>query len=254
MTIINFKVDDEKKKEIEEIAKNQGYKSISAFIRKSIDDKMNLQKLVDDFVEKNPLIDLDKIKIPDFIPDGKYLGISRNTIVAIGDTPQEVSRILFTKFPESAAGIIRKGKDIEPFETIFSLFSAKNTKCYHQIEFNNIFYPVLKFSIIINKHETSLFGLLDTGASIMTIDKDLVRNYNLKPIYTQSILTASGIIEAPIYKCNFQYEDKNLELKFTVTDIKAPIAFQALISKNFIDEFNVYFFGKEKLFCIQTLT
>ena len=32
----------------------KGYKSISEFIREAIDDKMNLQKLIDEFKEKNP--------------------------------------------------------------------------------------------------------------------------------------------------------------------------------------------------------
>lgn len=146
MTIINFKVDEKKKKKIEEITKMKGYKSISEFIREAIDDKMNLQKLIDDFKEKNPPIDLEKIEIPDFIPDGKFLGISRNTIVAIGDTLQEVMKILYEKFPEAAAGIIRKGKEMEQFETLFSLFSAENTKCFQQAEIDRRFYPILNFS------------------------------------------------------------------------------------------------------------
>ncbi len=71
------------------------------------------------------------------------MGISRNTIVIIGDTLQEVLKKLFGKFPESAASIIRKGKEIDSFETIYSLFSAENTKCYHQIGISGNYYPIL---------------------------------------------------------------------------------------------------------------
>lgn len=91
-------MDEEKKKEIEEITKIKGYKSISEFIREAIDEKMNLQSIIDEIIEKNPPLDKEKIKIPDFIPDGKYLGISRNTIVSIEDTWQDALRVLLEKF------------------------------------------------------------------------------------------------------------------------------------------------------------
>ena len=252
MTIINFKVDEEKKKKIEEIAKIKGYKSVSEFIREAIDDKMHLQKLIDHFKEKNPPIDLDKIDIPDFIPDGKYLGISRNTIVVIGDTLQEVMKILYEKFPEASAGIIRKGKEIEHFETLFSLFSAENTKCFQQAEIARRFFPILDFSMIINGEMKSLLGLVDTGASIMALDRKFIENFDLKPIRRTNILTANGITEASIYKGIFQYETVSYELEFTSSEITG-LPIQALIGKNFIDEFNVLFLGREKLFCIQKL-
>ena len=252
MTIINFKVDEKKKKKIEEITKLKGYKSISEFIREAIDDKMNLQNLIDDFKEKNPSIDREKIDIPDFIPDGKYLGISRNAIVATGDTIEDVMKVLYEKFPDSAAGIIRKGKEVGSFETLFSLFSTENTKCYQQAEIDNHFYPFLEFSMILNDSEESIIGLVDTGASITALDKKFIENHNLTPIRKSSLLTANGIIEAEIYKCIFQYENRKYELEFTSTDI-GGLALQALLGKNFIDNFNVLFLGNEKLFCLQTL-
>ena len=138
MTIINFKVDEEKKKKIEQIVEIKGYKSVSEFIREAIEDKMNLQSVVDDFVSDNPPLDESKIKIPDFIPDGKYLGIARNEIVVIGDSIEEVMEKLYTKFPQAASGILRKGEKMPQFETLFSLFSVENTKCYNQSKFDPI--------------------------------------------------------------------------------------------------------------------
>ncbi len=139
MTIINFKVDGEKKKKIEEIVNLKGYKSVSEFIREAIDEKMNLQEVIDDFIKENPPMDEEKIIISDFIPDGKYLGIARNEIVVIGDNLKDVTLKLYSKFPRAASGIIRKGKQITSFETLFSLFSAGNTKCYNQAKFDNNF-------------------------------------------------------------------------------------------------------------------
>ncbi len=87
----------------------------------------------------------------------------------------------------------------------------------------------------------------------MTIDKEIIKEFDIKPAKTSTILTANGIIEAPIYQGNFQYESKVSELQFVSTDISGPLAIQVLIGKNFIDEFNLLFLGREKLFCIQKL-
>jgi len=198
-------------------------------------------------------LDMEKIDIPEFIPDGKYLGISRNTIVVIEDSMQEAMKKLFEKFLESATGIIRKGEEIESFETLFSLFSAGNTKCYHQTKIYNNFYPILEFSIINNGETRSLLGIIDTGASLTAINKEIIKEYDMNPVKTSTILTANGIIEAPIYNGSFRYESQVVELQFVTADISGPLAIQALIGKNFIDKFNLMFLGKEKLFCIQLL-
>jgi len=253
MTIINFKVDEDKKKKIEEIVELKGYKSVSEFIREAIDDKMNLQKVVDDFLDKNPSLDRDKIKIPDFIPDGKYLGIARNEIVVTGDTIQEVMKILYEKFPEAATAILRKGKKIESFETLFSLFNAKNTKCYHQTEIENNFYPILRIDVEIDGEYQPILGLVDTGATIMALDKNLFQGKELTVIRTSEILTANGITNMPIYNTKFKYENKTLGLDFTITEFSRLLTIQALIGKNYIDRFNLMFLGNNKLFCLQPL-
>lgn len=253
MTIINFKVDNDKKKKIEEIVELKGYKSVSEFIREAIEEKMNLQRVVDDFLEENPPLDKNKIDIPDYIPDGKYLGIARNQIVVIGDTIEEVMKKLYSKFPRAASGIIRKGEKIPEFETLFSLFSMENTKCYNQAKFDNNFYPILEISVEINGELKQILGLIDTGASIMALDKELFRDQDLTPVRTSEVLTANGIIEFPIYNCNFRYEKKVLDLDFTLTKISGMLGIQALIGKNFIDKINLMLLGNTKVFCIQIL-
>jgi predicted aspartyl protease len=253
MTVINFKVDEEKKKKIEEIVKLKGYKSISEFIREAIEEKMNLNKVVDDFLLKSPQLKEKEIDIPDFIPDGKYLGIARNEIVVTGDSVDEVMKTLLTKFPESATAIIRKGKKIENFETLFSLFSAENTRCFHQTKIENNYFPILEFNILIDDRGKSILGLVDTGATIMALDKSLFQDIKLSPTRQSKILTPNGIIELPIFKGNFKYSNVNVELEFVLTNIGGPLAIQALIGKNFIDKFNLLVLGNEKLFCLQPL-
>jgi len=101
-------------------------------MKKIIDKEMDLREKIDEFLAKNPPFDREKIKIPDYIPDGKYLGISRNSIVVIRDSAQEVAALLAEKFSESASGIIHKGHESETIDFIFSLFSFEDSKCFHQ--------------------------------------------------------------------------------------------------------------------------
>ena len=44
----------------------------------------------------------------------------------------------------------------------------------------------------------------------MTIDKEIIKEFDIKTAKTSTILTANGIIEAPIYQGNFQYESKDV--------------------------------------------
>ena len=253
MTIINFKVDEEKKKQIEQVVEIKGYKSVSEFIRKAIDEKINFQKVVDNFIIENPPLDIEKINIPDFIPDGKYLGIARNEIVVIGDSIKEVIEKLYSKFPQAASGIIRKGMEMPVFETLFSLFSIENTKCYNQARFDNNYYPLLEIFVEFNGTTQKIFGLIDTGATIIALDNSLLNNHNLTPVRRSNIYTANKIIELSIYNAKFSYNGYSYNLDFIFTELADLFGIKALIGKNFIDKFNLLILGNEKLFCLQPL-
>jgi len=254
MTVINFKVDEEKKRKIEEIVKLKGYKSVSEFIRAAIEDKMNLNKVVDNFIKENPPLDKNKIKIPDFIPNGKYLGIARNEIVVIGDTIKEVMEKLYSKFPQAASGIIRKGMEMPVFETLFSLFSVENTKCYNQARFDENNYPLLEIYVELNGNTKKIFGLIDTGASIIALDNSLLNNHDLTPVRRSKVFTATKIMELSIFKAKFSYNEQSYNLDFVFTELADLFGIKALIGKNFIDKFNLLLLGNEKLFCLQPLS
>lgn len=136
-----------KNQEIEKITELKGFKSVSDFVRQTIDEKINIQKKIDEFKFKNPPFDREKIDIPNFIPDGKFLGISRNQIVVIGDSAREVAKILFEKFPDSATGIIHKDHESETLDFVFSIFISEEMRNYHQFGFKNNYYAIYPFSI-----------------------------------------------------------------------------------------------------------
>jgi len=251
MTIINFKVDEKKKKRIEEITKLKGYKSVSDFIRQIIEKEMDLQNKIDEFLERNPPLDKKEIDIPDYIPDGKYLGISRNSIVAIGDSAQEVASILAEKFPDSASGIIHKGHETETIDFMFSIFTLEDSKWYHQYNYKNNYYPLIPFSMPFNEVEKTFIGLIDTGATISAVDKKIIEEYEIEEVEKKEVFTANGIVKVPVYKSLFRYEGNSIQLEFISTDIIGDFTFHALLGKNFIDKFNILLLGKEKLLGIQ---
>jgi len=251
MTIINFKIDEKKKKKIEDITKHKGYKSVSDFIRQIIEKEMDLQNKIDEFLERNPPFDKNEIDIPDYIPDGKYLGISRNSIVAIGDSAQDVASILAEKFPDSASGIIHKGHETETIDFVFSIFSLEDSKWYHQYHYKNNYYPLIPFSMPFNEGEKTFVGLIDTGATISALDKKIIEEYNIEAVEKKEVFTANGIVKVPVYKGVFRYEGNSIQLEFISTDIIGDFTFHALLGKNFIDKFNILILGKEKLLGIQ---
>lgn len=96
-------------------------------------------------------------------------------------------------------------------------------------------------------------GLVDTGASLLTLDENVIDQTKYNKQETRKIYTAKGIIEAPIYVGKFQYKNKIYSLNFTIMDLSGPLPIKALIGKNFIDKFNLFFLGADKMFCIQEL-
>ena len=94
---------------------------------------------------------------------------------------------------------------------------------------------------------------MDTGATLMVLDKELFKEKKLNPIRTSEILTANGSIELPLYKGNFYYQGKAHEMEFTLSDFSNQLNIKALIGKSFIDKFNLMFLGKSKEFCFQSL-
>ncbi len=253
MTIINFKIDEEKKKKIEEITKLKGYKSVSDFIHQIIEKEMDLQNKIDNFLEKNHPLDKKEIDIPDYIQDGKYLGISRNSIVAVGDSAQEVASILAEKFPDSASGILHKGHESETIDFVFSIFSLDESKWYHQYNYKNNYYPLIPFSMPFNDVEKTFMGLIDTGATISALDKNIIEEYSIEAIKKKEVYTANGIIKVPVYKGLFRYEGNSIELEFISTKITGDFTFHALLGKNFIDKFKILLLGREKLLGIQMI-
>ena len=139
------------------------------------------------------------------------------------------------------------------FETLFSLFSMENTKCYNQARFDKNYYPLLEIFVEINGNTKKIFGLIDTGATIIALDKSLLNDYDLKPVRRTKVYTANKITELSIYNAKFSHNGHSYNLDFVVTEMVDLFGIKALIGKNFIDKFNLLILGNEKLFCLQPL-
>ena len=119
MTILNISIDEKKKKRIKELVKIGEYKTISEFVRSSINEKLTIK-------EKSEF-NFDINDIPNWIPDNKYIGFVNGAITSVADTPAQVSREIASKFPDLPCKIVKKGKKNKVPEYIFSTFT--DLKC-----------------------------------------------------------------------------------------------------------------------------
>ena len=115
MTILNVEIDKKKKEKIKEIVKSSTYKTISEFVRSSIEERLKIEEIAKKKFEN--------VVIPEWIPDGKYIAFVNGAIASIGDTVSEVSRESAEKFPDSSVVIKRKGEPVKIPEYIFSAFT-----------------------------------------------------------------------------------------------------------------------------------
>jgi len=92
MTIINIKVNEKEKKQIQEFSAARHIKSASEFIRQAVVEKILLGQ--------HERADTEDSSIPDYIPPIKFVALVKGVVVAIGDTPSEVTRIAMEKFSQ----------------------------------------------------------------------------------------------------------------------------------------------------------
>ncbi len=118
---MNIHLKEEEKKKLQEFIELQKKKSISDFIRMLISKKIKLEKASQTNISSNQL--------PNFLPSKKYVAIINDSIIAVGDSPSEVSQIAVEKFPDLPITIKYTGPEkVKPIEYIFmSLSLMKNS-------------------------------------------------------------------------------------------------------------------------------
>ncbi|MHA1301692.1 MAG: DUF5678 domain-containing protein, partial [Candidatus Helarchaeota archaeon] len=159
MTLLNFKIDKKKKEQIKKLIKNNKYKSISGFVKKVLDEKIKILESKKQTGE---------VKVPDWILDGKYYAIVNNSIVAVGDTPSEVSLETAEKFPQEQVIIKRKNAKFPHLEYVYSA-DIKNVNYWQYYQSGESTYPIFHVSLIKNDQKKTIYVIPDTAASLTLI-------------------------------------------------------------------------------------
>lgn len=241
MTLLNIKIDKKKKEHIKEIIKDSEYKSISDFVRNVIDEKIKILK------SKRQT---GKVEVPDWIPDGKYYAIVKDAIVSVGDSPSAVTEEIITKFPFEHVIIKRKNKEIPKLEYAYSALTG-DLNCWQYYEYEKKSYPIFPITLIKGNQRKTLAVIPDTAASITLIKSEIVDKFKLKEVDVQTIQTASGIINKPIYEINFEIFNQKIPAKIISAPISDLLPFKGLIGRNILDLFTLYLIGREQIICIK---
>jgi len=93
MTILNIHLKEEDKKKLQEFIASQKKISMSEFVRNLISEKLKIETAAKDEIPFS--------EIPEYLPKNKYVAIINDSVVAVGDSPSEVSQIAVEKFPQS---------------------------------------------------------------------------------------------------------------------------------------------------------
>ena len=93
MTILNIHIKDNDKKKVQELAESRREKSMSDFIRKILAENVKIQEISEKWDKS------EDIEIPDYIPKNKYVGFVNGAVIAVSESPSEISQVAVEKFP-----------------------------------------------------------------------------------------------------------------------------------------------------------
>ncbi len=112
---------------------------MSDFIRKLLAEQIKLQE-ISQKREKS-----DDIEISGYIPKNKYVGFVNGAIIAVSNSPSEISLIAAEKFQNLPLIIKYNGPKRKQMEYCF--MSLSELKCWNNSQIENYSYPTLFITI-----------------------------------------------------------------------------------------------------------
>jgi hypothetical protein len=241
MVTLNINFEKKKKEKLNKIIQKTDHNTISSFVRDAIEEKIKVEEIFQNTKEE--------LEIPDYVPDGKYVAIVRNTIVGIGDSPSELVMNLSSKFIEDSIRIKKKGQKHVPLEYVF--LAEKNLNCWQYLELEGKSYPVIPFSIEKNGQIISGRAMPDSAASLTLIDEKIVKKLNLQPKKVEKIFSIDGIKELPVYELELNLVEFQKQVDVLGITLSEKFPFQILLGRNLLDFLDVYFFGRKQVICFK---
>jgi len=241
MTILNVEIDKKKKEKIKEIVKSSAHKTISEFVRSSIEERLKIEEVTKKKIED--------IEIPEWIPDGKCIAFVNGAIASVGNTVSEVSRESAAKFPDSFVIIKRKGEPIKTPEYLFSSFTE--LKCWNYSYIENRTYPLIILEIGTNDHFKTIRALPDSAASLSILKDTVVKQLDLSAVRTEEIISMAGSIQLNVVEINIKIEDLILNSEVLEGFIPDELPFDLLLGRNTLDLLDIYLLGKKQVICLK---
>ena len=243
MTIINIHMKEEDKKKLQACVESLNVKSMSEFMRKLISERIKIEEFTN--TNKDP----SSLEIPEYIPKEKYVGFVNGALIAVADSPSEVSQIAVEKFPNLPLIIKFNGPKIKPIEYCYA--SLIELQCWKYIQLEDNSYPVIPIIIQTDSSEKQLFASVDTAASLCVLKDDIFTSKDLRSSREEQISTAAGIITTKIYKAKVKITDVEFDIEFIIAPIANGLPFKMLIGRNLLDQLDAYFLGKKQILCIK---
>ena len=242
MNLINIYVKEQEKKQLQEYIAKHGKKSMSDFVRKVIAEKLQVEEVANQSVTED-------VEIPDYIPKNKYVLFANNTIVAVGDTPNEVALIAATKRIQPPYVIKFNGKGVAPKE--YCYMSLEGTRGWKYTPFEGKTYPLVLMEIEYEGSEKPIIASIDTAASVCVMKEDFLASSEFIQTRVETLNTAAGEVTAPFYMSTIKILETNFEMEFIFAPISDDLPFQFLIGRNLLDLLDAFFFGKKQVFWLK---
>lgn len=241
MTLINVSVKDDEKKKLQEFVENNTDNSLSEFVRNLISERMKMEEMA------NKIPDPVDVIIPEYIPNNKYVVFVNGAVVGVGDNPSELATLAMKKFPDYPFVMKFKGKPKAPMEYVF--MSLSDWHAWKYAVFLDHSYPMLLITAEtgVSGEKRDLNATIDTGASVCLLKTGLFPIKKLKQTRIQSISTATGIVEAPLYSLQIHILDATFEIECMLSPISDDFPFNFLIGRNLFDQLDAYFLGKKQI-------
>ena len=243
MTILNIHIKEDDKKKVQELVELKKEKSMSEFIRRLLAEKVKVQEIAEKR-EQN-----EDINIPDYIPKNNYVGFVNGAIIAVSESPSEISQIAAEKFPNLPLIIKYNGPKKKHLEYCFMTLSELN--CWNYTLIEEYSYPTLPIILRSALGDKTLSASIDTASSLCVLRKGTLSSENLDISREEKVSTAAGILDTKIYSCKVLIMDIEFMTEFIIAPISEIFPFQMLIGRNLLDKLDAYFFGKKQIFCLK---
>ncbi len=244
MTILNIHIKDNDKKKVQELVESRREKSMSDYIRKILAENVKIQEISEKWDKS------EDIEISEYIPKNKYVGFVNGAVIAVSESPSEISQVAVEKFPNLPL-LIKYNGDKKKKQMEYCFMSLSELQCWNYAQIDEFTYPILPITFRTGLEEKTLSSSIDTTSSLCVLKTDIFPSKTFEISREEKLSTAAGIIDTKIYSCEINILDTKFKSEFILVPIPKIFPFQFLIGRNLLDKLDAYFFGIKQIFSLK---